>query len=204
MKIKNDKPGALNIMLILAILTASAGIHAAPVAVIDTSGVLTGITGVEVAGYGTWDVTFNDLWQGDLYAQDFAQKATTSIHDIFSPGGFLSGSVYDTRPYYNIEGCRDSNHCDTFTVYDDSHVNDSISYVRGYFWRNFSGNYPAAESPETATIYSQGIQSPLSLSNVIHASWDNSQYVSSVPVPAAAWLFGSGLIGLISVARRNS
>ena len=27
--------------------------------------------------------------------------------------------------------------------------------------------------------------------------------VSAVPVPAAAWLFGSGLIGLISVARRK-
>ena len=28
--------------------------------------------------------------------------------------------------------------------------------------------------------------------------------VSAVPVPAAVWLFGSGLLGLIGVARRNS
>ena len=28
--------------------------------------------------------------------------------------------------------------------------------------------------------------------------------VSAVPVPAAAWLFGSGLIGLIGVARRKT
>ena len=28
--------------------------------------------------------------------------------------------------------------------------------------------------------------------------------VSQVPVPAAVWLFGSGLIGLISVARRKT
>ena len=27
--------------------------------------------------------------------------------------------------------------------------------------------------------------------------------VSAVPVPAAVWLFGSGLIGLVGVARRN-
>jgi len=27
--------------------------------------------------------------------------------------------------------------------------------------------------------------------------------ISAVPVPAAAWLFGSGLIGLIGVARRK-
>jgi hypothetical protein len=29
-------------------------------------------------------------------------------------------------------------------------------------------------------------------------------YVSAVPVPAAAWLFGSGLLGLVGVARRKS
>lgn len=32
----------------------------------------------------------------------------------------------------------------------------------------------------------------------------NSVTVSAVPVPAAAWLFGSGLLGLISVARRKA
>lgn len=31
-----------------------------------------------------------------------------------------------------------------------------------------------------------------------------TQAVSAVPVPAAAWLFGSGLIGLISIARRKN
>ena len=34
----------------------------------------------------------------------------------------------------------------------------------------------------------------------VWADWDR---VSSVPVPAAAWLFGSGLLGLIGVARRK-
>ncbi len=32
---------------------------------------------------------------------------------------------------------------------------------------------------------------------------DNLTYVSAVPVPAAVWLFGSGLLGLIGVARRR-
>ncbi len=35
-------------------------------------------------------------------------------------------------------------------------------------------------------------------------SWDVSSYSASpVPVPAAVWLFGSGLLGLIGVARRK-
>jgi len=32
---------------------------------------------------------------------------------------------------------------------------------------------------------------------------DNLQYISAVPVPAAVWLFGSGLLGLVGVARRK-
>ena len=30
-----------------------------------------------------------------------------------------------------------------------------------------------------------------------------SPVISSVPVPAAAWLFGSGLLGLVGIARRK-
>jgi hypothetical protein len=36
--------------------------------------------------------------------------------------------------------------------------------------------------------------------------WDNISItadVAAVPVPAAVWLFGSGLLGLIGVARRK-
>ncbi len=34
--------------------------------------------------------------------------------------------------------------------------------------------------------------------------WDDASLeVSAVPVPAAVWLFGSGLLGLVGVARRR-
>jgi len=39
---------------------------------------------------------------------------------------------------------------------------------------------------------------PLSLN-----SWGLDITTSVVPVPAAAWLFGSGLLGLVGVARRK-
>lgn len=50
-----------------------------------------------------------------------------------------------------------------------------------------------------------------SWSNLTRVEFDNSAYsldniqldLNSVPVPAAVWLFGSGLIGLVGVARRK-
>ena len=204
MNVVKNRFGMSSGLKVLAVMMISTGTYAAPVAVIDSSSNrLTGINAIEIAGYGTWDVTFNNVWQGDIYSIDFAIQATTAIHDIFSPGGFLSGSVYDVTPFQNIEACNNSNNCDTFTAYDDTHANDSNPYLRGYFWRNFTGDYAAAESPETATVFMQGIKTTLSERSLIHASWDNSQYVSSVPVPAAVWLFGSGLLTLLGVSRRK-
>ena len=39
--------------------------------------------------------------------------------------------------------------------------------------------------------------------NVVNSAWTNYS-VAAVPVPAAVWLFGSGLLGLAGVARRKS
>lgn len=36
------------------------------------------------------------------------------------------------------------------------------------------------------------------------AHWDINMDLTAVPVPAAVWLFGSGLIGLVGVARRKA
>ncbi|MCG6936815.1 MAG: VPLPA-CTERM sorting domain-containing protein [Gammaproteobacteria bacterium] len=36
------------------------------------------------------------------------------------------------------------------------------------------------------------------------SAWEGADTVTTVPVPAAVWLFGSGLIGLVGVARRKN
>jgi hypothetical protein len=73
-----------------------------------------------------------------------------------------------------------------------------------------SGAYWSATeyAPDTASAWyfnmGNGLQSKSTKSNGSFYAWAvYSGDVSEVPVPAAVWLFGSGLIGLIGVARRK-
>jgi hypothetical protein len=186
-------------------LLYGASTYATPIAVYDSNLKLTGITGVEVTGVGFWDVAFNDIWQGDVYSLDFARLATTSLHDIFSPGGFLSGTAYDLEPTTKILGCLASggDHCDLFTTVNADNANSTIPYLAGVFWRNFVGPWPSRENPETATLYSGSRIAPdtTSVGSWIHATWDNSRYNSTVPLPGSVWLFVFGLSVLVGFRR---
>lgn len=82
---------------------------------------------------------------------------------------------------------------------------DVLLPVAGYSGADLQGPAPLA-----ATSGSPGITDPLSPFYGIYGYFDigsgNSMYVTSVsavPVPAAVWLFGSGLLGLIGMARRS-
>ena len=60
-----------------------------------------------------------------------------------------------------------------------------------YQWYYFEG----LSGPQTGT-WDDSVFEPNSLSHI-------SAYTQFVPVPAAVWLFGSGLIGLVGIARRK-
>lgn len=47
------------------------------------------------------------------------------------------------------------------------------------------------------------VEGTTDLSTKTYFTLDNLEYVSAIPIPAAVWLFGSGLIGLIGFARRK-
>jgi hypothetical protein len=86
----------------------------------------------------------------------------------------------------------------------NSDVEWGINIVSDTSW--FSGNTVIPDLPSTYNVYLQADEYD-SVNNVlgsVKTSFDDStSSVSAVPVPAAAWLFGSGLIGLIGVARHK-
>jgi len=65
-----------------------------------------------------------------------------------------------------------------------------------------SGSSISAEGVFNTVTGSTGIESTTQ-SNFAWAVADGDIFASAVPIPAAAWLFGSGLIGLIGFARKR-
>ncbi len=63
----------------------------------------------------------------------------------------------------------------------------------------FSDNAPLTSSFRVSMGRTSDVDVALSLVGAL-----NTEAVSAVPIPAAVWLFGSGLLGLVGVARRRS
>ncbi len=102
---------------------------------------------------------------------------------------------------------------DTITVYaDDANGYGGVSAplsitING---TNFSVSDPASANPLVLTFDNLNLStSDIDITFYRKSSWVFISEVtfegaSAVPVPAAAWLFGSGLIGMIGMSRRRS
>jgi hypothetical protein len=79
---------------------------------------------------------------------------------------------------------------------------DTVGYF--YYLTGQSGSTARPLTTSSINLFanSEGVAGEWSLSRDGTLTW-NSAAVSAVPVPAAVWLFGSGLLGLAGVARRK-
>jgi len=104
-----------------------------------------------------------------------------------------SGSDW-TAQYFDVNDVAG----DSITLFGDNH------FVLGMKWWDFLGyhadsGWAVTSSPDSYLITFDGFDKPESPIDGSTLAVD----VNVVPVPAAAWLFGSGLIGLAGVARRK-
>ncbi len=70
---------------------------------------------------------------------------------------------------------------------------------------NCTGSFSTSDGPlsYTGVVNDIGLSMSFTLSAGDTASFDTRFEIQPVPVPAALWLFGSGLLGLIGMARRS-
>jgi len=136
-------------------------------------------------------ITFNDLWDSN------GDKTFGNDASVFSTAptfwGDASGAETAANAIVTALGTIDWTHPtnDTF---------DRVAVPTGYFSNgNLSvyGDSQNALATDGVTNYAMG---PNSLGGGVAIA---SFQVAAVPVPAAVWLFGSGLLGLMGIARRK-
>lgn len=160
---------------------------------------LTGVNGVEALG-GTWNVTFHD---GSFDAVDNLYGLSTPFFtyeesDILTNAlatdmDVMLGGILNPE---DVNGCSNSSvTCSIVTPHTFTTFSGDLLFDMRVTGDSVSVSPSKTITEATATTAKRDMD----FSHISYAVWE----VSAVPVPAAVWLFGSGLIGLIGVARRK-
>jgi hypothetical protein len=172
---------------------------------VNGEGQLIGATDVDVDG-SYWDVVFSDgAW--DFSDGTGLPASSKSDADLFSQAlldqVFLDADLglFDSDPE-TTNGCENLNACIIWTPYL---VEESVTYFSLAFNQRSDGVNPdmVRDVPgilglsgnfSTDTTWTLGVWTPSS---------STTPPLSAVPVPAAVWLFGTALAGLIGFSRRR-
>ena len=90
---------------------------------------------------------------------------------------------------------------ETYTVVFDTTWDDATAMANGWVKEPDGTTATPSFSGLWDNVYTSEVRIGATTGSV--AGIDNYRTTSPVPVPAAVWLFGSGLIGLIGIARRK-
>ena len=209
----------INNMVFGVFLTLILSTSAYSATLVIEDGQLVGADGIAFDGY-TGSVRFvegscAELFNGCDESSDFVFEALTSTNTeardlALSANSALLAQVFDANPLYDINieltsGCAagtfvDLIFCGIITPYyylgnnrfvtasmvnrDDNSQLDQVGYGQGY-----------------DSTFSTIPLNPDQPDRLVYANW--TVVPVPVPEPAAVWLFGSGLIGLIGIARRK-
>ncbi len=128
----------------------------------------------------------------------------------FLGGGVVPMGVWVTADSYNPDGTRKINPDQTWQVTvasvtsEDNLCNPGIDSIRAEdgahcYQNSFAGYGFLMRADGSRMLYKIN---PIGHSEYV--TTDPAAYASLVPVPAAVWLFGSGLLGLVGLARKKA
>jgi hypothetical protein len=188
-------------LLVLVTITAASSGSAAVLNV--DGGILTGATNVLVDGYVLLDVTFVEGTCAEVYGgcddtsdfffssnADGARAASLALLDsvlIDSTAGNFDSEPELTR------GCSFSGRCIVMTPFQIRNNSTLAEIVAADNYASTNTNVDQLGFP---------VRQPDAASQALD-TWAVWTVSAEVPIPAAAWLFGSGLIGLLGIARRK-
>ncbi len=160
------------------------------------------ITMTRQAGTNLIDGTVLVDWNSNLNMELFVQWDATGLFNAIDYG-LQAGDVLSGTDLYH-----DNDASGTFTA-GDTYLADVGSVATPYSDTLQLAADMQGATPMAGTAASPGfIDGPfIGVQGFLDIGSGNSLHVTSVsavPVPAAAWLFGSGLLGLIGVARRKT
>lgn len=175
---------------------------------------ITWLTDAGLSGGNTWD---NQLtWVSDLNAANHLGFNDWRLASISVAAGLPTGTtnssvdVIDCNSATELD-CRDNelgymyHHNMGGSQLDDKTGNQTVdgvllTDVQSIYW---SGTDLSPNDQAWTFIYQGGGQTTLDEISGLHGWAVCAGDVSAVPVPAAVWLFGSGLLGLVGMARRK-
>ena len=138
-------------------------------------------------------------YEFSLFSPDYASFADFGL--VLNP---VTAVNFGTAPLNNIVGTGDTLPNSgqvilaTWTLFPLANINDVVFTLGASTPSSGSGAEPAWVN-STFDLYDFGFSSDLLLNQVQAPTPPGSP----VPIPAAVWLFGSGLLGLVGIARRK-
>ncbi|WP_417511937.1 hypothetical protein [Methylophaga sp.] len=156
---------------------------------------MTGVNGVEISGYGFYDVTFNKVFNMNTagLGSELAYAATQTLWGLFSGAGVLSNSLYDYNPN-TVSGCDMETYC-IFKIKE----NYSPGSSQSSFW--MFENKDAANDIRDGIAGHIGAMPTYMYPGTTYAEWTESSLIAT-PVPASLFLLAPALMGAIGLRRK--
>lgn len=162
-------------------------------------------------GYNDWRLPTVSPVNGAAMNYNFSFNGTTDYgYNISAPGTLYAGSKGSELAYLYYSELGNKAYCDTSGACNQPgsgfiNTGPFSNILTGYgFWTGTEDLDPYYYPNYAWRFSDNGSQQGTIKANAAYAWAVRTGDVTAVPVPAAFWFFGSGLLGLIGIARRKT